>query len=142
MTRVDNVSIDGDSAVFQAVGSNGQRGFYKSSNGILSTIADKNTAIPGGIGTFYSVDSAIINDSNVVFKGNIAGANFSFVPQGIYIKRGDTPLEVVVDRNTTIPSGTGNFTGFGSLGLNKNNVAFIGSGTSGQQGIYPSASIH
>ena len=41
----------------------------------------------------------------------------------------------IADLNTLIPSGSGNFTGFGSPSLDGGNVAFQGFG-SGQSGIY------
>ena len=132
-TYLNSVLIDGDNVVFDGssyTSTLSQPGIYKSSGGILSTITDKNTPIPNGSGTFtnFSLDS--IDDGNVLFRGS--GTNL----QGIYIKRGETPLSVVVDNNTLIPGGTENFSSFYGLVRGQNNVAFSAKGASGQGGIY------
>ncbi len=131
-TYFNSVLIDGDNVVFDGSSytSISQPGIYKSSGGILSAIANKNTPIPNGSGTFtnFSLDS--IDNGNILFRGS--GTNL----QGIYIKRGETPLSVVVDSNTPIPGGTENFSSFYGLAQGQNNVAFGGKGASGQGGIY------
>ena len=45
------------------------------------------------------------------------------------------PLRVA-DGTTAIPGGTGNFTSFGNVSLSATDVAFLGLGANGQQGIY------
>jgi hypothetical protein len=70
----------------------------------------------------------------VAFIGSGSGGQ-----QGIYlIGTSPSPPQVkIADLNTAIPGGTGNFTGFfGSPAISGNNVAFIGSGSGGQQGVY------
>ncbi|MBD2776868.1 DUF7453 family protein [Iningainema tapete] len=136
LKAIDNINslnllnFDGDNVFFR-VSSGQQQGIYKVSNGIIEAIADQNTTIPGGNGTFTFFGTISINSDNVVFSGS--GVNQQ---QGIYIKRGDTPVSVVVDKNTPIPNGTGNFSGFSLVTANKNHVVFTGIGASGERGIY------
>ncbi len=122
-TYFNSVLIDGDNVIFNGssyTSTLSEQGIYKSSGGILSTIADKNTPIPDGSGTFTSFSLDSIDDGNVLFRGS--GTNL----QGIYIKRGETPLSVVVDSNTPIPGGTSNFSSssFSKGVQDQNNVAF------------------
>jgi hypothetical protein len=42
----------------------------------------------------------------------------------------------VPDASTAIPGGTGNFTSFGDVSLSTTDIAFLGMGAAGQQGIY------
>ena len=42
----------------------------------------------------------------------------------------------VADTTTSIPSGTGSFTGFGLPAINGNYIAFDATGSGGQDGIY------
>ena len=127
-TNFSLVSIDGDNVVFTD-GFN-PKSIYKSSGGRLSTIVDKNTPIPDGSGTFTSFSFDSIDDGNVTFNG------YGTKEQGIYIKRGEAPLSVVVDSNTPIPGSTENFSSFYGLVRVQNNVAFDAKGASGQGGIY------
>ncbi|MCH7753333.1 MAG: hypothetical protein IH898_14425, partial [Planctomycetes bacterium] len=48
----------------------------------------------------------------------------------------------IADENTAIPSGTGNFTFFALPRLDGGNVAFQGSGSGGQSGIYVAFQEH
>jgi hypothetical protein len=45
------------------------------------------------------------------------------------------PLKIA-DTSTAIPGGTGNFTGFRAVTISDTDVAFLGVGANGQQGIY------
>jgi hypothetical protein len=48
-----------------------------------------------------------------------------------------TAIETVADTSTPIPDGTGNFTEFGSwCAIDSGDVAFVGRGSGGQQGVY------
>lgn len=130
-TSFNILSFDGDN-VFIGVPGFEQQGIYKVSNGTIFAIADQNTTIPGGNGTFTSIGTPSIDGDNVVFRGS--GMNQQ---QGIYIRRGDTPVSVIVDQNTSIPNGIGNFSAFSLVIANKNNVVFTGSSiNNGQEGIY------
>jgi len=55
--------------------------------------------------------------------------------QGIYVSQIGPPIKIA-DTATAIPGGTGNFTGFGNVSISATDVAFLGLGANGQQGIY------
>lgn len=114
----------------------------------FTKIADTNTPIPGGSGNFsfspvgfpasFNVFSSSVDNNAVAFQG--FGSNSQ---SGIYTSVGGV-LNVVVDTNTPIPNGSGNF-GFNSFGesfgqtfsLDGDSIAFFGLGSnSEQQGIY------
>lgn len=116
----------------------------------FTKIADTNTPIPGGSGNFsftpvgfpasFNVFSGSVDDNTIAFQG--FGPNSQ---SGIYTSVGEE-LNVVVDTNTPIPNGSGNF-GFGSFGesfgqtfsLDGDSIAFFGlDSNSEQQGIYTS----
>ncbi|MDA2921158.1 hypothetical protein MYX76_16985 [Desulfobacterota bacterium AH_259_B03_O07] len=104
-------------------------------SGIMGTftfrkVADTNTPIPGGTGTFlFFLHVPSLDGGNVAFRG--FGTSDQ---QGIYTDIGG--LSVVADKSTMIPGGTGTFTGFSEPSLDGGNVAFKGFGTSDQQGFY------
>jgi hypothetical protein len=126
--------LDGDNVAFRGSAST-QDGIYTSIGGILAMVADKNTAIPNGIGNFTNFDSPAIDSGAVTFHGR--GANSQY---GIYTNRGGA-LAAVADTNTAIPEGTGTFGGFESYpSIDGNNIAFVASfaGRHAQDGIYVS----
>lgn len=95
------------------------------------------TAIPGGTGTFTGFGAhPAISAGKLASYGAGAGGQ-----QGIYLMPQGPPNKLV-DLNTAIPGGTGNFTGFGVNGIpgdpciSGDNVAFFGVGSGGQQGLY------
>jgi hypothetical protein len=140
--------VSGDNVAFYGAGSGGQQGIYWASpSGPPTRVADSNTTIPGGTGNYTGfsvsgipVDPCISGD-NVAFYG--AG---SAGQKGIYRALPDAPPIKVADLNTAIPAGTGNFTGFVLNGIptdpcmSGDTVAFFGTGSSGQQGVYRAAS--
>jgi hypothetical protein len=109
-----------------------------------ATVADSTTAIPGGTGSFIAFKPATSNippdpcmsAGNVTFWGEGSSGQ-----QGIYAVLYGT-LAKIVDRNTAIPGGNGNFVGYPpDPCISGANVAFFGSGASDvfgnpQQGIY------
>lgn len=124
--------ISGENVGFRGEGLGGQQGIYARINGSLVRIADASTAIPGGTGTFTSTpgDPCISGDA-VAFLGNGADGQ-----QGIYLSQAGT-LSVVVDRQTAIPGGAGQFTSIPTDPcIYGNTVAFVGEGSGGQQGVY------
>jgi hypothetical protein len=134
--------VSGDNVAFIGNGSGGQQGLYRAAiNGTAIKIADLNTAIPGGTGNFTSLfpQEAVapaIDGTSVAFFGAGSGGQ-----QGIYVLHpGDPTFPVdpfkIADTSTAIPGGTGNFTSFGAVSISATDVAFLGVGASGQQGIY------
>ena len=129
-------SLSGNNVAFIGAGASGQEGIYRATGGSSIKLADLNTAIPGGIGnftTFLSLGLPIapaISGTSVAFFGAGSGGQ-----QGIYaIQSG--PLLKIADTGTAIPGGTGDFTSFGDVSLSDSDVAFLGFGASGQEGIY------
>lgn len=77
-------------------------------------VADTNTPVPAGTGTFNDVCTPRIDEGNVVF----VGTNTETTPDqmGIYMDIGGT-LNVVADRNTPVPGGGVDFAYFDSRAL-------------------------
>ena len=97
---------------------------------IKARVADGNTAIPNGTGTFTGFFDPVLSGGTVAFRSFGSSG-----PHGIYLFDGST-LSRVADLNTTIPNGTGTFTGFFTAPvLSGDTVAFQGF-SSGRQGIY------
>jgi hypothetical protein len=97
-------------------------------------IADTNTSIPGGSGTFSIFATAVIdNDGQMVVFFGRAGNHM-----GLYTSMGGI-LSVVVDTNTAIPNGPGNFQATEDPSISNRKIAFhgtLGSGTGSFAGIY------
>jgi sugar lactone lactonase YvrE len=132
-----NPFLSGDRVAFLANGAGGQQGVYGASvsmQGPPIKIADTTTAIPGGTGTFTAFPgNPSLSGDSVAFVGSGIGGQ-----QGVYgasVSVQGPPIKIV-DTATAIPGGTGTFTGFGNVSLSATDVAFLGFGASGQQGIY------
>ncbi len=101
---------------------------------VFTKVADTATAVPNGTGNFAAFGNALAVDAsgNVSFNENNGVTN-----NGIYLSTSGS-LARVADLNTTIPNGTGNFTGFAGFGngLDGGRLAFRGTGASSQSGIY------
>jgi hypothetical protein len=108
-------------------------GIYLFNGTALIKVADFNTPIPEGSGNFIHINAPAISGSSVVFEGFGSSGQ-----RGIYLFNGTT-LRKVVDFNTSIPEGSGNFTWFESPGISEGKVVFHAQGSSGQQGIYLSS---
>jgi hypothetical protein len=92
-------------------------------------------SVPGGSGTFTSFGGQSISGNFVAFVGTGSNSEKGIYTQDINAK-GIDPLGFIVDNNTSIPGGTGNFNAFGTPSLSGNIVAFLGSDSNGLQGIY------
>jgi hypothetical protein len=130
-------ALSGANVAFRGFGSGGQEGIYLFDGIAPSRVADLNTAIPDGVGTFMSISFPAVGEGGVAFHGRGSGGQ-----QGIYLFDGAT-LSRVVDRNTPIPGDSGTFTGFGPPVISGAKVAFNGFGKCCdenwdylQQGIY------
>jgi PEP-CTERM motif len=97
----------------------------------FARITDTSAAIPGGTGNFISLGVSSLDGGTVAFLGLGSSGQV-----GIYASVIGGLVTPVVDRNTSIPVGVGNFTSFGVPSLNGGTVAFNGSGLSQQNGIY------
>jgi len=113
---------DGEVA-FLGNGSNGQQGVYVRRDGILTRIADRSTAIPGGSGTFTGFRAPVLDSQRVLFNGLGTGQS------GIYSASGGA-LSVVADLNTIAPGSNPPTLTFNSLDdtpqLDQGNAYFVG----------------
>lgn len=115
-------------------GGNLQEGIYIiDRTGSLSTVVDRNTAIPDRTTNFTQVFYPAISGDNVVFtgtEGRVGGE------EGVYARIGGS-LITVANNKTATPEGTGNFgNNFGYPAIDGNNVAFINGATDFQSAIY------
>jgi PEP-CTERM motif len=127
-------SLDNGNVAFWGAGTGQQQGIYTNVGGILNVVADRNTAIPGGTGSFTDSSFRLfpsLDNGNVAFSTS----NLTTGQRGIYTNVGGV-LNVVVDTNTAIPGGIGNFTFLNLPSLSNGNVAFLGRDSMGQDGIY------
>ena len=127
--------ISGGNVVFVGNGSGGQAGVYvlHPVDPQIMPVADTSTAIPGGVGNFVSwPPDPCISGGNVVFVGNGSGGQV-----GVYVLYPVDPIMPVADTSTAIPGGVGAFVSFppGPV-ISGQTVAFIGSGSGGQAGVY------
>jgi len=130
-----HAAISGNNVAFLGFGSEGG-GIYLFNGATLIRVADGNTPVPpGGLGNFsgFSSSSVAISSDNVLFEGFPQIFNHS----GVYVFDG-TSLRMLVDTDTPIPGGAGNFVGVfsDSLVINGDTVAFKASGSAFQVGIY------
>jgi len=120
------LALSGTNVLFDASGSSGQRGLYLFDGGTLLRVADTNTPIPEGTGTFSFTEGNAISGRRVAFFGGQLPSGH----HGIYLFDGST-LRRIVDTTTPIPNGTGNFSNMGSPLISADHVAFVAGG-----GIY------
>ncbi len=150
-TGFGSVSAAGTLSAFVGAGA-GQSGVYACDRAIptdpCTPVADRGSAIPGAAGTFSSFGGISIAKPTpptvapavVAFVGGGAGR------QGVYSCAQGEACTPVADRTTSIPDGTGTFTGFGDVSVVVSStpnastpvVAFVGSGAA-QQGVYSCA---
>ncbi len=87
----------------------------------FTKVADTNTPIPGGTGTFEGFGDPSLDGGKVAFAGKTANE----IIHGIYTNVSGS-LVRVADANTPIPDGTGTFRLLGDPSLDGGNVAFAG----------------
>jgi hypothetical protein len=98
----------------------------------FTRIADTTTAIPGGTDNFTFFEGRpSVSGTTVVFGGSGSGGQ-----NGVYVGTAGGPLTRVADTTTSIPGGTGTFTTVGSPAISGTTLAFSGSRSDGQSGIY------
>ncbi len=141
--RPTDPCISGTNVVFWAAGSGGQQGIYALLEGVLTTIADTNTPIPGGTGNFVDYPPCPwISGESVVSVGFGSGGqqgiyvvwppNPWYPPQPIYPPE---PLKVL-DLNDQLDGKTISSLRLGRGGLDGGLLAFSASFTDGTQGLY------
>jgi hypothetical protein len=131
----DEPSLQGRNVAFEARTNGGTvQGVFARIDGTMVTIADSNTAIPGGSGDdFTFCDDPRIDRRTVVFEGLAPPGT---TERGVYARTAGGPLTIIADVNTPVPGGTGNFTGFESASVSGSIFAFRGTDEDGDKGIY------
>jgi len=133
-----SASISGGNVVFYGSGSSGQQGIYSSVGNSLSTVADRSTAIPGGIGSFTSFENPSISGGNVAFTGSgmdAAAPASRSVPTNIYISRNGLLYEIIAS-NDTLEGKIIQSLEFGDQGLSGDSVVIQTLFMDGSQAIY------
>jgi hypothetical protein len=137
---VHTAAVSGSTVVFEGGGSDYQTGLYSRSvaGGPLSLLANQNSPIPNGTGTFVTFSSFTSSGSTLAFFGS---GNSQL---GLYSGSLGGPLTQVADYNTPIPGGSGNFSHFyeSSISLSGSAIAFHGNGGIGGPIVYPQAGIY
>jgi len=107
-------------------------GIYTRIGGNLAFVADNQTPVPGGTGTFLNFSDPAFSAGNTAFWAS--GFNLQ---QGIYSNLGGA-LDVVVDKTTVAPNADGAvFDAFGVPQLDGSSIVFRGmTAPLGQEGIY------
>jgi hypothetical protein len=106
-TTLGSASIDHGTVSFAGFSRGGggvDQGIYTWSNGSLSLVADRSTALPFGAGTttYTFIERSMINNGNVIFDASAGTA------QGIYeLKNGS--LTRVIDSTMTLPGTSSTF---------------------------------
>lgn len=122
-TGFGHPSISSGDVAFTGTWSSSEKGIFKRATlgGSIVKVADKDTTIPGSSAKFTSFGNVSISGGVVAFYGTRLPNH-----KGIY-KGSGAPVSKVADMNTAIPSGTGDFDGFGSgPNISGSQVAFSG----------------
>ncbi len=131
-TNFDQPSVSNGRFTVLGWVSSSDNGVYSDIGGTLQTIADKNTAIPSGTGSFdnFGKIPGSMSGTNIAFRGKGTAP----LQNGVYTSIGGS-LNVVADLTTSIPDGSGTFTFFEEITMSGDFVTFRAHGT-GQEGIY------
>jgi len=111
--------------------------FVVDQSGAIKKLIGVDTAIPAGSGNFTMI-------ANVSFSRDKGTANdFAFVgfgqkgQKGVYVEK-NGKLKKIVDQKNTVPGGVGPFSEFDKVSYDgkTGEVAFVGKGILGQEGVY------
>lgn len=127
--------ISGDRVAFVGSDGNNQPGVYLGipAQSNVSLIANTQSSLPDGQGTFTFFSSAGISGSRVAFFGSNQSSNP--IQAGIYTAEIGSSLTKAADTNTAAPDGSGNFTGFTTPTVSGARVAFTAT-TQRNSGVY------
>jgi hypothetical protein len=133
---IDELAFDGQYVALRAQTASGVRGVYVWNGSTLATIADTQTAVPNGGGTFTMFHSLALDEGRVAF-----GAEGT-VKQGVYTDLGGS-LRRVADTTSAMPGGGGavfsDFTETYGVAIDGSTIALTGFGAGGsgpQEGLY------
>jgi hypothetical protein len=100
-----DVAVDGSNVYFDAMGTDGasvfQEGVYRDTNGVLTSIVDRNTTIPDNGNKYIFFDDVDAQGGKVVFGGGRGSGGGN----GIYTTLGASsgPVRTVMNTNTVVP---------------------------------------
>ena len=108
---------------------------YVASGGAFELVADLDTPVPGGDGSFEALFGAHgIDAGDVVFRAGFDGPLPADSDSGVYA-RIDGTLRSIADTSTLMPGRSVPFQSFLDVDIENGNVAFLGSGVGGY-GVY------
>lgn len=123
------VSLDGQDVAFRGLGGSGQDGEYLFDQGVLNRIADTSIAIPNGVGNFMNFSPISLDSGNFAF---VVGENNRRESTRIWVALFGK-WWIGIRRFRQEPA---TLRGVDQLSLDGGTVAFLGTGTSSQDGIY------
>jgi hypothetical protein len=133
-----NLALDNGIAAFVGTDASWKNGVYSTSKqGSFDLVANQTTPIPNGSGDFTGFAyPAVLSNGEIAFWGT--GENNQ---EGVYLADENGILSKLVDLNTAIPDGKGNFTSityptFSTHKANSGSFVFIGKGSNKQTGVY------
>lgn len=136
-TRFDALDFDTRGSIaFVGADAKGALGVYAGNFPLqqpIRLIANSQTPIPGGGGTFDNFSSPAVTESGVSFFASRTGHPPAGV--GIYVSQNGV-LRDAATTNTPVPDATGTFYGFGAPAMAGGTVTFHAIGTAGSDGIY------
>lgn len=126
-------SIHGGSIAFLGFDSSGGQGIYRSAGGVLATVADTGTAIPGGVGSFSGFGNVSVHGGSVVFAGEGSGGQ-----QGIYVRKPGTAsaIQKLIATNERLDGKAITKLELGNEALSHGMLALRAGFPGGQGGIY------
>ncbi len=143
-------ALNGPAIAFLGSGAGGQAGVYASigAGSPPLLLADFATPIPGGTGTFSALDEPQLSAQpgdpcrEAAFVGGGAGGQMGIYATTFGGASCALAPAALVDLSTSIPGGSGTFAALGEPALSAlpgdpcHELAFVGDGAGGQQGIY------
>lgn len=130
-TGFRGLRIDEKEILFIGNGSNAQQGIYTYSNDSLEVLVNQDTPYPNGNNTFSLFGDPSFDQGEVVFAATLSSGD-----QAILLRSTDGTLHIIAENEVPIPGGTGTFSTFGQVSLDKSTITFLGRGEEGQLGIY------
>ena len=127
---VGAASLHQGNVAFWGTSFSNMEGIYIWRNGTLETIADRNTLIPNGSGTFQTLGYPSLDNGKVAF----VGADVNRLT-GIYMNE-NASNQALIDLNTPPPANLGSFQFFSGVSLENDSIGFGAGGTSLQSGIF------
>ena len=132
-----DVTVHGDVVLFgggvsQITLAGQEDGIYAYEDGVLRTVVDAGTPVPGGQETFDVVGEVDLDAFGFAFRKPRFGASFD---EALFYDSG-FGIETIADQNTPIPEQTGVFENFRAMAYHRGDTAFVGVNERGRGGVY------